>query len=247
VGRAHSRAVRSSVLPDGSDDRRRHGSHSLAARRPSEQQSNAGHRASGRSAAATKCASGEMGRAFLPTMRTRLRPRGGPGTSQPPYAGWGASLCGVLESVEVSQPVGDPVPTGDNLAHHFLSNQLPPLTNSDFSVPVARGMRIVARYRADRRLRARHLPAASAYTFSVMARFVRAVDSRSSADLETEIVEPRRPHPVRRRCEYGGGPEADLPVRPLNDQPEEFVPPGKTLEELVTKTIRVRGTDHASR
>jgi len=31
------------------------------------------------------------------------------------------------------------------------------------------------------------------------------------------------------------------------DQPEEFVPPGKTLEELVTKTIRVRGTDHASR
>ena len=34
---------------------------------------------------------------------------------------------------------------------------------------------------------------------------VRAFDSGSSADLETEIVEPRRPNSVRRRCEYGGG------------------------------------------
>jgi hypothetical protein len=30
------------------------------------------------------------------------------------------SLCDVLESVEVSQPVGDPVPTGEHLAH-FLN------------------------------------------------------------------------------------------------------------------------------
>lgn len=30
-----------------------------------------------------------------------------------PVSYWGASLCGVLESVEMSQPVGDPVPTGE--------------------------------------------------------------------------------------------------------------------------------------
>jgi hypothetical protein len=36
-----------------------------------------------------------------------------------PVSYWGASLCDVLESV-VSQLVGDPVPTGKNLAH-FLN------------------------------------------------------------------------------------------------------------------------------